>query len=201
MDAIVCPITQMRLHTAVGYTKSRVVSGSSLKWRHHKCGSGQQGLEKEADFWGLCLNPSPAPITYLANWTLDDKGTRKNEMWRWGHHEIEWLSAGLGSLLQCRFTWWLLSTSPFSWKKTHELQGRYSPCTGLGLAPSCPMGSQEGEFPISPWVFPWLIISQRQELCTFPVIIKSHIVSLAPITEQKYQPQALQEWGSFIHQF
>lgn len=36
---------------------------------------GQQGLEKEAELWGLCPHPSPpVPITYIANWTLGARG-------------------------------------------------------------------------------------------------------------------------------
>lgn len=52
-----CPILQMEMVMAVGYTKPRVVPDSSLKWRN-KCASCRQSLEKEAKLWRLCPHQS-----------------------------------------------------------------------------------------------------------------------------------------------
>lgn len=77
-DGCYCmPFIQARMVTAVGCTKSRVVPvvlHPPVK-KKLKRALGQQGLEKEAELWGLCPHPSPpVPITYIANWTLGARG-------------------------------------------------------------------------------------------------------------------------------
>ena len=77
-----CPILQKEMVMAVGYTKSRVVPDSSLKWRN-KHTWGRQSLDKEAELWRLGPCPSPpAPIPHSANWILVARGHKENEALR-----------------------------------------------------------------------------------------------------------------------
>ena len=167
-----CPILQMEMVMAVGYTKPRVVPDSSLKWRN-KCTLGRQSLEKEAELWRLGLCPSPpAPIPHSANWILVARGHKENEAWALRKREIRnhnFSGRGSGVQCWCWLTWYHVKGGKDRWVTQKACDClRSHACPGLGLFP--PDQLLAGCFACASWVFPCLIISQRQKLYVFPII-------------------------------
>ena len=159
MGAIVCPILQMKMVTAVRYTKSRVVPDSSLKWKN-KCASGQRSLEKEAEPWELCPHPSPpAPITHLANWTLGARGHQENETWAlrtWWDKEPKLPRARLWTSVPVLT--YLVSCE----RRKRQVSHTEGMLPALGWASSHPIGLQEGVLPCASWVyFAWSFLGDK----------------------------------------
>lgn len=116
-----CPILQMEMVMAVGYTKPRVVPDSSLKWRN-KCASCRQSLEKEAKLWRLCPHQSLSKL---------DSGCQR----AWGKWSMSTEETWDKEPQLPRARLWNLPGVMWKEEKTGEPHRRHAAWNGLDLFP------------------------------------------------------------------